>query len=225
MSNDVLETVRAVFADVPEPDTAATRAALANARMGARRTGPFRQFHNRSASGGGRWLVVGIAAVTVVTLCILAIAAPWHSGLGSTPSASAALELGRVFGQNQVGPYVGVDCPAQLNSFKCDRLGVAVQLVRPAASLHVALAGRSIEMRIPTGVHAGHGYGSRGQFFEGFLQPAGLINGSLRITPDGPGQYWVGKHPRFIELRIAARYSDGTISRTTFKARVMPGWG
>jgi hypothetical protein len=46
---------------------------------------------------------------------------------------------------------MGVSCPIP-NSFACDRVGVAVWLREPALSVDAAIAGREVQLMIPSGV-------------------------------------------------------------------------
>ncbi|HVC86316.1 MAG TPA: hypothetical protein VNC40_02700 [Gaiellaceae bacterium] len=124
--------------------------------------------------------------------------------------------------QSAPGPYVGVDCPGALNSIACDRLGIAVQLLRPAVRIDVLAEGRAVSMRT-TSKYAPHAV--RGTFWVGFLQPAGLLNGPLKIQPDEGRTYWVGRHPAFVSLRITAHYADGSVASVHERTPIRPGWG
>lgn len=82
--------------------------------------------------------------------------------------------------------YLGLSCPTP-NSFECDRVTIAVTLDEPARELSAWIAGRPVVMRPPGG--NGPGY------WEGSLQPAGLIDGPLsELAQDGVFR-WVGKPP------------------------------
>ena len=72
------------------------------------------------------------------------------------------------------GVFMGVRC-YEPNSVRCDRVGLAVWLAKPAESLVAEIEGRSVELVSPGEFVPGKGTG-----WEGYLQPAGLSD------PDGP---------------------------------------
>jgi hypothetical protein len=162
------------------------------------------------------------AALAVAAAIALILAAPWESGPGSVAPAEAALALGRVPGHAIAGPYVGVDCPHTLNSIACDRLGIAVQLLRPAVALDVTIAGRRVTMHA-TNFYTPHA--RKRTFWVGFLYPAGLLDGPLKIHPDEGRYYWVGRHPAFATVKITAHYNDGSSATATRRTRIGAGWG
>ena len=110
------------------------------------------------------------------------------------------------------GPYLGVSC-AQGNSFACDRIGIAVWLSRDDAVVTVTIARRVVALER---VSAGE--------YQGFLQPAGLLAGPSRITPDASGQRWMGRHERPLDIIINAR-AAGRRFRTRRRVLLHPGWG
>jgi hypothetical protein len=72
----------------------------------------------------------------------------------------------------------------------------------------------------------GNGHGPRGTYFEGFLHPAGLTsNGPLKVQPDGPNGYWVGRHTPKVIVRVTAHYRNGTSASRTVTVPLLPGWG
>lgn len=82
--------------------------------------------------------------------------------------------------------YLGLSCPIP-NSFECDRVTIAVTLDEPVQRLRVWIAGRPVAMRPP----ARNGP----TYWEGSLQPAGLVDGPLsELAQDGTFQ-WQGKPP------------------------------
>jgi hypothetical protein len=112
-------------------------------------------------------------------------------------------------------PYVGVSCRTA-NSIACDRVGVAVWLKRPAVGVTATIAGQRLTLRPPR---------SREGWWEGFLQPAGMIDGALRVTPDRGRFYWQGTHPRDVHLGIAVTRASADTHRTSMTVSLHPGWG
>jgi hypothetical protein len=103
-----------------------------------------------------------------------------------------------------------------------------VWLVKPAVRLKAAVAGRPIRMAIPPRVRNQPGgyYCARRCYFEGALQPAGMLKpGLLHIRPDAGRYYWEGRHPRTLRVRLIAFYRDGTSASTTIRILLHPGWG
>jgi hypothetical protein len=62
------------------------------------------------------------------------------------------------------------------------------------------------------------------RMFAGFLQPAGLIDGPLQVTPDDGPDRWLGREPvsAAVELRIV---DGGATTTTTVEVGLSPGWG
>jgi hypothetical protein len=106
-------------------------------------------------------------------------------------------------------PYVGVSCRSA-NSIACDRVGVAVWLKRPAVRVTATIAGQRLRLRPPR---------SRESWWQGFLQPAGMIDGAPRVTPDR------GTHPRDVHLGIAVTRASADTHRTSMTVSLHPGWG
>jgi hypothetical protein len=130
------------------------------------------------------------------------------------------LELSR---NRHGGVYLGVRC-REANSVSCDRVGLAVWLARPAKSLVAEIEGRRVELVSPGEFVPGKGTG-----WEGYLQPAGLLDpgGPLEVAPE-PGQpanYWSGRMPVEARIQLTATYTDGTTARRTIRAPLRPGWG
>jgi hypothetical protein len=124
-------------------------------------------------------------------------------------------------------PYAGVRCPRP-NSIACDRIGLAVWLVKPAVRLSATVAGKRVRMAIPSPVRRAPGgyYCARSCYFEGGLQPAGLLTpGPLHIGPDAGRYYWEGRHPRPLRVQLVAFYRDGSSASTTRRIWLHAGWG
>jgi hypothetical protein len=112
-------------------------------------------------------------------------------------------------------PSVGVACP-KANSIACDRVGVAVWLRRAAARVTVTVNGEHLRLRPPR---------TRAGWWEGYLQPAGLIDGALRVTPDRGRFYWQGSHARSVNVAATITQRSGTIDRATTTVPLRAGWG
>jgi protein MpaA len=108
-------------------------------------------------------------------------------------------------------PYMGIACRTP-NSIECDRVGLAVYLPkrRPAERLAASINGRPLTMRIPAAV------ATKGIYFEGYLHPAGLKSGVLKVTPESPV---------FATVHITAYYRQGPARSTTRQVGLAPGWG
>jgi hypothetical protein len=108
-------------------------------------------------------------------------------------------------------PQIGVSCP-RANSIRCDRVGLAIWLKHDPAHLSASIEGRPLKMRLLPNPQESH--------WEGFLQPAGLIDGALKVRPDRGRYYWTGKHPVYARVKI----SSGGRART-LRVPVFAGWG
>ena len=147
--------------------------------------------------------------------CALALVALLSSGLagcGGTPASRPPEAAQHLLSR---APEVGVACP-QANSIACDRVGLAVWLRRPAAGVTATIDGRSLRLRRPE---------RRDGWYEGYLQPAGLLHGALRVTPDRGRYYWQGSHPKDAQVRVTIRRDDGSVERATRVVALRAGWG
>ena len=115
-------------------------------------------------------------------------------------------------------PYTGVACP-RANSIACDRVGLAVWLAQPAAGVSARLDGR------PVVLSAAHLGGRPHTDWIGYLRPAGLLDGALRITPDRGRTHWEGAHPKRVRLVVDVLRRDGSAVRTQTTVPLSPGWG
>lgn len=63
------------------------------------------------------------------------------------------------------------------------------------------------------------------RMFAGFLQPAGLVDGPLQLTPDDGPDRWIGRQPvsANVDLWIVGR--DGRTTTTSAEVDLSPGWG
>jgi hypothetical protein len=114
-------------------------------------------------------------------------------------------------------PYLGVRCP-KANSIACDRVGLAVWLRAPARRLTAKIDGRTFALRPPA---------RPGGFWEGMLQPAGLLTpgSALHVTPDRGRYYWAGRHPVRAVVHLAATETDGARASKDIVVDLRPGYG
>lgn len=111
-------------------------------------------------------------------------------------------------------PSVGVAC-RQPNSIACDRVGLAVWLRRPAVRVIARIDGRALRLHRLRG--------STGWI--GYRQPAGLLDGPLRVTPDRGRDSWQGTHPKNAHLVIEPTRADGKTEMTRLTVPLRAGWG
>jgi hypothetical protein len=117
---------------------------------------------------------------------------------------------------------MGVSCPIA-NHFACDRVGLAVWLRDPAVRVDATIEGRELELDDPEWGEPPED-GER-RMFAGFLQPAGLIDGPLKVTADAGPDRWIGREPvsAAVDLRIIRE--SGATDTTSLEVRLMAGWG
>jgi hypothetical protein len=119
----------------------------------------------------------------------------------------------------KVAPYMGVACRTP-NSIRCDKIGLAVWIATRAERLTAAIEGRAVKMK-RTAPAAG-----RGQRWEGFLRPAGIIDGRLEVQPDQGRYRWYGNNPAPVgSVRLIAFYGDGSRATRSVRVTLSPGWG
>jgi hypothetical protein len=116
-------------------------------------------------------------------------------------------------------PYMAVSCDGRPNWIGCDRVGLYVYLNRPVARLEASIEGRELPMRSGPG-----GADSRNNW-EGFLRPAGLIDGPLKVRPDRGRLYWFGKTPVFARVRLTIFSADGESATRVMKLPLAAGYG
>jgi hypothetical protein len=107
-------------------------------------------------------------------------------------------------------PMIGVACPGP-NVTTCGRIGIAVWLTRPAATVSAELAGVHVRL------HAG-GFGGQGPtYWEGY---AHINRARLRLPV-----HWYGTKPvRVLRLHLAIRYPT-RVATGTVRLQLRPGWG
>jgi hypothetical protein len=151
------------------------------------------------------------------SLTLVALAAAGVGACGSRaadPPAPAVAHGERLLSRE---PYLGVACP-EANSIACDRVGLAVWLKHRAAHVTAAVDGRSLRLRAARS-------DGRGAWYEGYLQPAGLLDGPLKVTPDRGRYHWAGAHPRTARVTIAVRRADGRRAEAHVRVALRAGWG
>jgi hypothetical protein len=119
-------------------------------------------------------------------------------------------------------PYMGVSCPIA-NSFACDRVGLAVWLREPALSVDAAIAGMELELDDPE--WSGPVDNGERRMFAGFLQPAGLIDGPLKVTADAGPDRWIGREPVSASVDLRIVHDGGATDTTRLEVQLSPGWG
>jgi hypothetical protein len=137
------------------------------------------------------------------------------TGAAAPSSSSATAMLARE-------PDLGVACGVP-NSIRCDRIGLAVWLRRPAASVTATVAGAPIELDDPT--WSGPALHGRRTMFAGFLQPAGMLKGPLKVRADRGRYWWAGAHPTYVRVRIIASYGQERRVSVTTTVLLRAGWG
>jgi hypothetical protein len=151
--------------------------------------------------------------IEVKALLLLATtAAACLAGCGGADPAKPTVPLART-------PYMGVSCDGRSNWIGCDRVGLYVWLRRHVPDLKASIAGRRVPMR-----RARSGPDSRNNW-EGFLRPAGLIDGPLKVTPDRGRLYWFGRTPVSGRGRITVLDRNGRAATRTLRLRLAAGYG
>jgi hypothetical protein len=160
---------------------------------------------------------VSIPAAVLAALC--AGLAACGSQANDTAKREAATATTATRGERLLSrtPYLGVAC-REANSLACDRVGLAVWLRRPAARVTATINGRALRL------HAGRPDGRRA-WYRGYLQPAGLLDGPLRVTPDRGRYFWQGSHPKDALVRIRIRRTSGKVDDASLSVPLRAGWG
>jgi hypothetical protein len=119
-------------------------------------------------------------------------------------------------------PDLSVACDIA-NSVRCDRVGLAIWLRQPAYRVTATIAGRPLKLDDP--IWSGPASHGRRTLFAGFLQPAGMLNGTLKVDPDRGSYWWAGGHPTSARVQIVADYGQGRKLTTTVTLELRAGWG
>jgi hypothetical protein len=64
----------------------------------------------------------------------------------------------------------------------------------------------------------------RGTGWEGYLRPARLADGPLRVSATSGGR-WLGDPPVYAVVRLTGEYADGSSAARLLRIRLAPGWG
>jgi hypothetical protein len=139
------------------------------------------------------------------------------SGAGARPAS-----VSRSAGMFTREPDVGLACHVP-NWIACDRVGLAVWLRRPAVSVSATIAGSPLKLGDRT--WSGPARNGKRTMFAGFLHPAGLLSGALKVHPDRGRYYWIGSHPLFATVRVTAFFGGGQTASSSTRVQVRPGWG
>jgi len=136
-------------------------------------------------------------------------------GAGRTVTATGTVEPARAHRLLAGDPYLGVSC-AMPNSIACDRVGLAVWLKRPASRVTAEIDGRRFALDDPEA-------SARPEMFAGYLQPAGLRDGDLRV-PARAGDRWFGAGD--VSARVRLWVAAGGRTRTVrVEVPLRAGWG
>jgi hypothetical protein len=115
-------------------------------------------------------------------------------------------------------PYMRVACP-RASATRCDRVGLAVWLKRPAREVSAMIAGRPLRLASPAGI----GPSGDGVMYTGYLEPAG-IRSRLHVTPSSGERYW-GIEPPSPGVMLRITELDGSVDRTRLQVWLMAGQG
>jgi hypothetical protein len=159
--------------------------------------------------------MAGMVSRALSVLALAAIVAGVAAPAAAAPAVRPRTLLART-------PSLGVACRVA-NSIACDRVGLAVWLRRPARAVTATVAGRRVQLDD----RAWSGPARRGlrRMFAGFLHPAGLRDGPLRVVPDGGRDRWTGRHPVRATVVVWVRDARGRIARTRVCVELRAGWG
>lgn len=156
----------------------------------------------------------------VAGLFVTVLAAGCGSSPKPTPPPVHRLDVRQVLSR---APYMGVSCP-RANSIACDRVGLAIGLRKPARSVIAVVGGRRFALDDGELRGSPKPHGIR-RAFAGFLQPAGLRNGPLRVQVENGRNRWTGVKPVNARVRLLVTYANGTEATTSLTVPLMAGWG
>jgi hypothetical protein len=191
------------------------RSALPHIRLGVIDDARRRQRRRRVAS-----LALVLAALVAASLVI-----EDRAGEQPAPQPEPATPAARLVAPSAVlsrTPYMGVSCTTP-NSTRCDRLGLAVWLKRPAVAVSAEIHGRpfaldnrdSLDER--QSIAAAHG--KRRTQFIGYLDRAKLRS-TYHLPPD-----WMGAGTPEPLVRLRVDEGRGGPLETRVPVPLMAGWG
>jgi hypothetical protein len=137
---------------------------------------------------------------------------PIGNSLWGCPPASAPRRL-----DESAEPFLGVACGVP-NSITCDRVGVGVNLSRPAMLVMVNVAGRWVALSPPTD-------GPPDQLWLGYLYDAGLRHGALDVGIAPQATRWLGTPEVQPRVAVEVFFEDGTVGTLTARGFLHPGFG
>ena len=170
--------------------------------------------------------LVNTALISAALLVAGGLYLAFDGGGGQTSQPSPTAASGAVAASAKEvlrgSPYMGVSCRVP-NSFRCDRVGLAVSLREPALRVRAAIGGRTFSLDGPQRSEPA----KRGErrTFAGFLQPAGLIDGPIQVTPDAGPHRWIGREPVSAPVKLWIVRDHGAPITTTVHVNLMAGWG
>jgi hypothetical protein len=155
-----------------------------------------------------RRLVLATGAVAAVIAFAFALDRPSGDRPASPARHVDVVAPSRVLSRE---PYMGVACSVP-NSTRCDRIGLAVWLKRPAVAVRAEIGGRHFavvrqEWRTQPP-------------FAGFLRHAGL-----KRTYHVPARWLGAKPPVHPVVRLLIDYGRGRIVETRLRVWLAAGWG
>ena len=161
----------------------------------------------------GRRALVAVVALVVIA-AVVASLRPWKSWERSQTLTPAPIEV--TFARD---PYLGVACPVG-NDISCDRVKLAVSLSEPVRNVAARIGTFNFEMGArPEGDEA------LGTFWEGSLQPAGLLDGPLSLDASTVRNgRWLGEHPPTANVHVEIEVDGETLVRRA-SVELRPGYG
>jgi hypothetical protein len=157
---------------------------------------------------------VALASVALVAAAI-ALVLP-ASEPSAPPARPPTQPAARLVGWKTVltrVPYMGVACTTP-NSTRCERVGLAVWLRRPAAAVSATVVGRRFAL------HDEHWRARTGEVFAGYVHGPGL--GRRLGIPYGD---WQGNPTPYALVRVRVLYRHGARVTTRVRVPLMAGWG
>lgn len=65
----------------------------------------------------------------------------------------------------------------------------------------------------------------RPPYWEGYVQPAGLLSGPLKIAPDRGRYFWMGQHPLHAAVSVTVEDHEGSVHHILLRQSLAAGWG
>ena len=113
-------------------------------------------------------------------------------------------------------PFMGVSC-RRPNSIACDRVGLAVWLRERADAVSAEIDGRRFRLDDPE-------WNGRPMSFVGYLRPAGLRDGELRVPIPADHTRWLGYGDVSARVRLWIT-GGGRVRVTELDVPLRAGWG